>query len=178
MTAASVVISERAARRIGEILQTEGDVIKDISFVGSGCWPLKIRNAIPATKAAKMSHFMEGANSRLWSNSLVERRRRVLREASPRFTSWLRLRKSNMALFACRISPGDRGGPVQLVSVDDRTNQLVPDDISLVEINKRNARYTFQSLERLDQSRAFVRGQIDLSDVSRHDAFRVRSDAR
>ena len=29
-------------------------------FVGSGCWPLKMRNAKPATKAAKISHFIEG----------------------------------------------------------------------------------------------------------------------
>ena len=38
MTAASVVISERAARRIGEILKTEGDgAMLRISVEGGGC---------------------------------------------------------------------------------------------------------------------------------------------
>ena len=38
MTASSVVISERAARRIGEILKTEGDgAMLRISVEGGGC---------------------------------------------------------------------------------------------------------------------------------------------
>ena len=65
-----------------------------------------------------------------------------------------------------------------LVGVDNRADQLMPDDIALGEINKRDARHGFQSLERLDQARALVRGQIDLGDVARHDAFGVRPDAR
>ena len=43
--------------------------------------------------------------------------------------SWLRLRKSNIALFADGILGSVRGRAVLLVSADDSANELVPHDI-------------------------------------------------
>ena len=52
--------------------------------VGSGCCPLKISSASPATNATKIVTLIQGAYSRLRSISLGAWRRRVLPEASPR----------------------------------------------------------------------------------------------
>ena len=61
--------------------------------------------------------------------------RRVLREARPRLMSWLRLRKSNMALLA-GTRREVRGGAMLLIGANDGAHQLVPDNIALVEINE------------------------------------------
>src|SRR6202048_5407263 len=52
MTAANVVISERAARRIGEILKTEGDgAMLRISVEGGGCSGFQYKFDIERAKA-------------------------------------------------------------------------------------------------------------------------------
>src|SRR5204863_2769745 len=52
MTASSVVISERAARRIGEILKTEGDgAMLRISVEGGGCSGFQYKFDIERAKA-------------------------------------------------------------------------------------------------------------------------------
>ena len=65
-------------------------------------------------------------------------------------------RKSNMRYFRADAAGIGRRS-VLLVGVDDRANQLVPDDIAVVEINERNPGHILQRLERLDQAGAFVR---------------------
>src|SRR5687768_3436829 len=124
-------------------------------FVGSGCWPLKMRKARPAMKPAKISHFTGAAYSRLWSSSFLLRRRRSFREARPRLINWLRLRKSNM-LFARRILSRIRRRAMLLVRADYRTNQLMPHHVAFRKIDERNSRHDFQSLERFHQPGAFI----------------------
>src|SRR3954464_12479532 len=52
MTAANVVISERAARRIGEILKTEGDgAMLRVSVEGGGCSGFQYKFDIERAKA-------------------------------------------------------------------------------------------------------------------------------
>lgn len=52
MTAASVLISERAARRIGEILKTEGDgAMLRISVEGGGCSGFQYKFDVERDKA-------------------------------------------------------------------------------------------------------------------------------
>src|ERR1700749_2489869 len=52
MTATSVVISERAARRIGEILKTEGDgAMLRISVEGGGCSGFQYKFDVARAKA-------------------------------------------------------------------------------------------------------------------------------
>src|SRR5438309_6579165 len=103
-------------------------------FVGSGCCPLKMRNANPAVKAAKINTLMDDAPSRLHSNSLRARRRRIFREARPRLTNRLCRKKSNILLKrrAQRRS-------MLLVSIDDGAHQLVANDIALGEIDCRDS---------------------------------------
>src|SRR6202011_405041 len=142
-------------------------------LVGSGCSPLKMRNARPPMKAARIMTFTNRACSRLWSNSLRVRRRRCFLEARPRRRSRLRLRKSSMILLAC----GRRWRAVLLVSGDDRTNKLVAYHVALVEINDRNPGNTFQRLQRFHDARAFVRRKVDLSYVAGDHAFGMRANA-
>src|SRR5688572_6645053 len=125
-------------------------------FVGSGCWPLKMRKARPATKAAKISHFTGAAYSRLCSSSFLLRRRRSFREARPRLINWLRLRKSNIVLFAPRILGRVCRRTMLLVRTDYRANQLVPHHVPFRKIDERNARHILQSLKCFNQSGAFV----------------------
>src|SRR5687767_11323741 len=108
-------------------------------LVGSGCWPLKMRKARPATKAAKISHFTGAAYSRLCSSSFLLRRRRSFREARPRLINWLRLRKSNIALFARWTLGRVRRRAMLLVSADYRANQLMPYHVAFRKIDERNA---------------------------------------
>jgi len=63
MTAASVVISERAARRIGEILKTEGEgAMLRISVEGGGCsgFQYKCDNAVVLVDPASVP-FLAGS---------------------------------------------------------------------------------------------------------------------
>src|ERR1700682_3540063 len=99
--------------------------------------------------AAKMNHFGATANSRLWSSSFFERRRRVLREARPRLMSRLRLRKSSMALLP-RSRRQVRGRPMLLIRADHSADEFVPDDVTLGEIDERNSLHVFQGLERFN----------------------------
>src|SRR5438034_10691994 len=68
-------------------------------LVGSGCCPLKTREANQPANAAKITSFAYGAYSRFRPNSLRVRRRRVFREAKPRLMSRPRLKESNIPIF-------------------------------------------------------------------------------
>ena len=83
--------------------------------------------------------LIQGAYSRLRSISFEARRRRVLPEASPRFTSRLRLEEVEHGVI-CASAAGHGRRAVLLVGVDDGADQLVPNDVAVVEINERDSR--------------------------------------
>src|SRR3954468_1165793 len=116
-------------------------------LVGSGSCPLKVSNARPATKPAKIAIMTYGENSSVSTSSFEPRRRRVLLEAIPRFTSLFRFRKSNMTLFA---RAAGRRRAVLLIGVNDRADKLVPHHIALVEIVHRDSGHRLQRLQGFD----------------------------
>ena len=65
-----------------------------------------------------------------------------------------------------------------LISVDNGSDKLVPNDVFVIKINKADPGDIFQCLEGFEQTGALVRGQIDLGAVPSHDAFRARTNPR
>ena len=119
--------------------------------------PLKMRSASPATKATKIVTLTQGAYSRLCSISFEARRRRVLPEASPRFTSRVRVQEVEHGAIFAPSPPVLAGDAVLLVGVDDGTDKLVPNDVLVIEINESDSGHILERLERFDQAGAFVR---------------------
>jgi len=117
------------------VARTSSAMIKFL--VGSGCWPLKTRNASPPANTAKITPLMKGEYSRLRFSSLRARRRRVFREARPRLMSLPRLEKSNIwFLLAWRW----RGRSVLLVSANNSAHQFMPHDVALGKIHSSDSR--------------------------------------
>ena len=83
-----------------------------------------------------MNTFTCDEHSTLRISSLPDRRRRRLRDARPRLTSWPRLRKSNIAMLFARFE----GGPAMgLIRADDGAHQFVSHNIAFGEVYRRDS---------------------------------------
>src|SRR5215813_2422845 len=66
---------------------------------------------------------------------------------------------------------------VRLVCTNDALNERMTNDISLVEVDKRNALHARDHITRFDQTRHLTQRKIDLGDVSSDYSFTAITDA-